>query len=296
MDKGRFEPHIFGMTVLSGKTKPFAVLGHPVGHSLSPAMHNPALQAMSLDAAYMAFDVVPERVLEVLASMEVMGFGGVNLTVPHKEVAFAGFDRLDPSAQVMRAVNTVQFTSEGMVGHNTDGVGFLRAAEEAFGEGFRGSEVFVAGTGGAGRAVAIACAQAGASRVVLYNRTAAKAERLAEELDALGTGAAVSVTDQGCDAVSSDWVINGTSLGMKADDPPLLPAEAFRPGQRVMDLIYVKPVTPFMEPAIAAGAEAVNGLGMLLHQGVKALEIWLEREIPVEAMRAGLEEAVYGNG
>ena len=117
MDKGRFEPHIFGMTVLSGKTKPFAVLGHPVGHSLSPAMHNPALQAMGLDAAYLAFDVVPERVLEVLASMEVMGFGGVNLTVPHKEVAFAGFDRLDPSAQVMRAVNTVQFTPDGMVGH-----------------------------------------------------------------------------------------------------------------------------------------------------------------------------------
>ena len=296
MDKGRFESHICGMTTLSGKTKPFAVLGHPVGHSLSPAMHNPALQAMGLDAAYLAFDVVPERVLEVLASMEVMGFGGVNLTVPHKEVAFAGFDRLDPSAQVMRAVNTVQFTPDGMVGHNTDGVGFLRAAEEAFGEGLRGADVFVAGAGGAGRAVAIASAQAGAARVVLYNRTAAKAERLAEELEALGADAEVSVTDQGGDAASSQWVINGTSLGMKADDPPLLPAAAFRPGQRVMDLIYVQPVTPFMAPAMEAGAEAVNGLGMLLHQGVKALEIWLDREIPVDVMRTGLEQAVYGDG
>jgi len=296
VDKAGFESHICGMTTLSGKTLPFAVLGHPVGHSLSPAMHNPALQAMGLDAAYLAFDVVPERVLEVLASMEIMGFGGVNLTVPHKEVAFAGFDRLDASAQVMRAVNTVQFTPEGMVGHNTDGVGFLRSAEEAFGEGLRGADVFVAGTGGAGRAVAIASAQAGAARVVLYNRTASKAERLAEELEALGTDAVVAVTDQGRDAAASGWVINGTSLGMKADDPALLPMEAFRSGQKVMDLIYVKPVTPFMAPAIAAGAEVVNGLGMLLHQGVKALEIWLDRDIPVAAMRAGLEQAVYGHG
>ena len=121
------------MNALSGHTKPYAVLGHPIGHTLSPVMHNAAMQSLGLDAIYLAFDVAPERLLEVLTAMKAMGFGGVNLTAPLKEVAFKGFTSLAESAKRLGAVNTVQFTAAGMVGHNTDGLGFLTSVRESLG-------------------------------------------------------------------------------------------------------------------------------------------------------------------
>ena len=123
---------------LSGHTKPFAVLGHPIGHTLSPVMHNASIQELNFDGIYLALDVHPDRLMEVLPSMALMGFAGVNLTVPHKEVAFHGLDNLDASAKLFGAANTVEFTENGMVGHNTDGYGFLKALEEAFGKTVEG--------------------------------------------------------------------------------------------------------------------------------------------------------------
>ena len=147
---------------ISGHTQPFAVVGHPIGHTLSPVMHNASFAALGLDAIYLAFDVKPERLMAVLPALRSMGFGGVNLTIPHKEVAFRGLEKLDASALLLGAVNTVQFSEGGMIGHNTDGFGFLRALDEAFGRNTTDDSVFVLGSGGAGRAVALMAAQAGA--------------------------------------------------------------------------------------------------------------------------------------
>ncbi len=135
---------------LSGHTRPYAVLGHPIGHTLSPVMHNRSIQSLGLDAIYLALDVAPDALMDVLPAMKAMGFGGVNLTVPLKEVAFRGFETLDPSAESLGAVNTVEFTDDGMVGHNTDGEGFLLALKAAFGSSPRDRRVFVLGAGGAG--------------------------------------------------------------------------------------------------------------------------------------------------
>lgn len=283
---------------LSGHTKPFAVLGHPIGHTLSPVMHNASMQELGFDGIYLALDVHPDRLMEVLPAMALMGFAGVNLTVPHKEVAFRGLEKLDESAKLFGAANTVEFTEDGMVGHNTDGYGFLKALEEAFGKTVENDAVFVLGCGGAGRATALQAAVKGAKSLVLADIDAERVQRLEAEVkslapaieifQALEKGSQIELC-RGC-----DLVVQASPVGMKKADPSLLPPEAFREGQRAFDLIYMYPETAFLTTAREGGAAIANGLGMLLHQGARAFEIWTGTEPSVSAMRKALEDAVYG--
>jgi shikimate dehydrogenase len=283
------------MSQLSGHTKPYAVLGHPIGHTLSPVMHNASIRSLGLDAIYLAFDVRPDRLLDVLPAMQAMGFGGVNLTIPLKEVAFRGLKQLDESARLLGAVNTVQFTDGGMIGHNTDGYGFLRALEESFGASIAGAKVFVLGCGGAGRAVALMCAGQGVAEIMLAEVDDAKRNGVAAELNKLYPAVKVAhATDAVSACRGADFVVQATPVGMKQTDAPLLGPEAFRAGQCAFDLIYMYPETVFMKQAKLGGARTANGLGMLLHQGARAFSIWTGREPDVEAMRAALQKAVYG--
>lgn len=286
---------------LSGKTKPYAVLGHPIGHSLSPAMHNASLQALGLDAVYLAFDVHPDRLMSVLPAMHEMGFGGVNLTVPLKEAAYRGIENLDDTARRLGAVNTVEFLENGSLrGHNTDGDGFLLAVREAFHMDLVGLKVFVIGSGGAGRAVAIACAAAGAAKVKVTDMDTARAERVAEEIGGLIPERNVSSY---CTSALYDWteasskadlIVQATPVGMDETDASLLPPSAFRSGQSVLDLVYMYPETAFMKCARQAGAKAANGLNMLMYQGARAFTIWTGQSANEAAMRQALETAVYG--
>jgi shikimate dehydrogenase len=284
---------------LSGHTKPFAVLGHPIGHTLSPVMHNASMRELGFDGIYLALDVHPDRLMEVLPGMELMGFAGVNLTVPHKEIAFRGLDKLDASAQLLGAANTVEFSEEGMVGHNTDGYGFLRALEEAFGKTVKDDSIFVLGCGGAGRATALMAATEGAKALVLADIDAERVAKLEEEVKALRSdidiAQALDKDEQTELCRECDLVVQASPVGMKQEDPSLLPPEAFREGQRAFDLIYMYPETAFLTTAREAGAAIANGLGMLLHQGARAFEIWTGNEPSVPAMRKALEEAVYGS-
>lgn len=287
------------MKKLSGHTLPFAVLGHPIGHTLSPIMHNRSLESLGMDAIYLAFDVAPEKLMDVLPRMGDMGFGGVNLTVPLKEVAFRGIETLDESARRLGAVNTVQYVDGAMVGHNTDGVGVVKAIQEAFGASLAGASVFVLGSGGAGRAVAITCASQGAARLGITDLDEPRAQKVAAEIKTLGTSARIGVVPPvpptwERTALSADLVIQCTPVGMKTTDTPLLPPSAFRANQMLLDLVYMYPETGIMAHAREAGAEAANGLGMLLHQGAHSFRIWTGRDADVDAMRAALEEEVYG--
>lgn len=283
---------------LSGHTKPFAVLGHPIGHTLSPVMHNASMQELGFDGIYLALDVHPDRLMEVLPAMALMGFAGVNLTVPHKEIAFHGLETLDESARLFGAANTVEFTDEGMVGHNTDGYGFLKALDEAFGKSVEGDSVFVLGCGGAGRATALQAAAKGATRLVLADLDGERMQKLNDEIIGLTPEVeVVQVLDPAAQVElcrKCDVVVQASPVGMKTDDSSLLPPEAFRPGQRVFDLIYMYPETALLSAAREAGAATANGLGMLLHQGARAFEIWTGIEPSISAMRNALEEAVYG--
>lgn len=286
------------MLKISGHTRPFAVLGHPIGHTLSPVMHNAAIEQLGWDAIYLAFDVKPERLMTVLPAMRSMRFGGVNLTIPHKEVAFRGLEKLDASAKLLGAVNTVQFADEGMIGHNTDGFGFLRAVEEAFGKTPNGESVFVLGSGGAGRAVALTAAQDGARVITLSDVDVERCEKVAAEIRShfpdVETRVTHDATQQTLFAHESDIVVQATPIGMKEGDESILKPEAFRKGQCAFDLIYHLPRTVFMTAAMMGGASVANGLGMLLHQGAKAFHIWTGVTPPIPEMRRALEFAVYG--
>jgi shikimate dehydrogenase len=284
---------------LSGHTKPFAVLGHPIGHTLSPVMHNASMRELDFDGIYLALDVHPDRLMEVLPAMALMGFAGVNLTVPHKEIAFHGLEKLDESATLFGAANTVEFTDDGMVGHNTDGYGFLKALEEGFGKSIEGDSVFVLGCGGAGRATALQAAAKGAKSLVLADIDAERVQKLNDEIIGLTPHVEVVQALEKAQQVKlcreCDLVVQASPVGMKKNDPSLLPPEAFRAGQRAFDLIYMYPETGFLSTAREAGAEIANGLGMLLHQGARAFEIWTGVEPSVLVMRKALEDAVYGS-
>jgi shikimate dehydrogenase len=279
---------------LSSHTRAFAVLGSPVRHSLSPAMHNPALAKLGLDAVYLAFEVKPEQLAAVLPVLAALGFGGVNCTIPLKEEAFRLVDRRDPSASLVGAVNTIQFTPEGRVGHNTDGYGVREALREAFGTQVPGGQFAVVGCGGAGRGVALYLANEGAKAVTLWNRTPERAVALASEIRALGRDTEVRILndfDSDREAFQTcDVVVQCTSAGMKPGEESPVPAAAFRKGQVLLDTIYVARETPTMRAAATCHVRTANGVGMLLHQGARALEIWTGRPAPVEVMRAALQD------
>lgn len=285
---------------LDGQTRPYAVLGHPIAHTLSPMMHNASIQSLGLNAVFLAFDVEPTRLMDVLHAMRDMGFGGVNLTVPLKQVAFEGLKRLDQSADYLGAVNTVRFLPDGeLIGYNTDGDGFIRAIDEAFHTAVSGLSIFILGCGGAGRAVAIACAMQGAKRLMVSNRTSERAIQVAQEITTIRSDIDVQIVPADADSwkqacSSADLIIQSTLVGMKNDDPSLLGSNAFKKGQMLYDLIYMYPETALMKAARQGGAQTANGLGMLLHQGAKAFSIWTGQQADLSAMRKALEAAVYG--
>jgi shikimate dehydrogenase len=280
---------------------PYALLGHPVGHSLSPSMHNTAFKALKLPGHYDLLDVEPGDVPRVVEELNQLGFGGLNITIPHKEAAYrflAKQHALSDSAQILKSVNTIVFKKDGsLMGHNTDAPGFLDAMKEAFRATPRGKKILLLGCGGAGRAVALTCAFQGAASFLIADLHLTARRRLRTELRHAAPGVPVSgITLDSNQLVAKarecDLIIQATPVGMKKGDPSLLPAEAFRPGQLVFDCIYNPAVTPLLATAKKAGAQTTNGLGMLLHQGARAFRLWTRRKPPVDLMRKALEKAL----
>ena len=279
---------------IEASTKPFAVLGHPVRHSLSPRMHNAAFEALGIDAVYLALDVNPEQLTTILSALSVLQFGGVNITVPLKEDAFRTVERLDDSAEQMGAVNTVVFSAEGMVGYNTDGTGFSRAVKENFSFSFAGRRILILGAGGAARAAAMACAREGAAQIAVANRTPSRAECLVQDLlqrNAALDAVSIGLSEAERNAHEFDLVVQSTSVGLRAGDAPVLTRKAFREGQCVYDMVYTQPLTATLMEARAAGAAVANGIDMLLYQGVCAFELWTGRTAPAAIMRNALRSA-----
>lgn len=285
---------------ISSSTKLYAVLGHPIAHSLSPQMQNAALRQMGLDAVYLAFDVRPERLLDALKIMNELGFGGVNLTVPLKEVAFRGLRDMDPAAKHLGSVNTVKFTPGGMKGYSTDGHGFLSALKKVFNCAPQGLSICLLGCGGAGRAVGLACACAGAKKIFLADNEIPRAKKLMSGISSANRKTEVEIVAddrlaRNRAARSSKLIIQATPVGMHKDDVPLLDAEAFAGNQMLYDLIYMFPKTGLMKIAERNGCRTANGLDMLAFQGARSLEIWTGMKAPVKVMRKALEKAVYSH-
>ena len=280
-----------------------AVLGHPVEHSLSPAMQNAALETLGSKLRYAKIDCPPKQLGEAIDLARKAGFTGLNLTIPHKFEALNLCNELDDTARQLGAVNTLLFDGSRIVGFNTDGPGLVRAIREVFAFDLRDLRVMVLGAGGgAGSAAALQCALERCPRLVLVNRTEGKAHDIAAQAKKLlhtdrleGPDDPVTVIPLEESALReqlgrTDLVINATSLGMKRTDPRLVPAALLTPDLMVYDMIYRPAVTRLLEDAQNANARTANGLSLLLHQGALSLEIWLNRPAPVDVMRRALEK------
>jgi shikimate dehydrogenase len=303
-----------GADAISATTRICAVYGHPVKHSASPAMHNAALRALGLDWRYLAFDVLPDSLPAALRGAAAMKFIGLNLTVPHKILALDLVDELDDSARTWGAVNTILF--EGQTGSdtgwaplrdcdleavteirtrgfNTDADAITRSLQEDLGLQLSGTTVLLLGAGGAGRTAALKLASEGVKQLYLVNRTLSKAEGLAREIQQRFPHVKAAL---GYPEGTVDLVMNGTSLGLKPDDPLPFDASRFslKQAAAAYDMIYRPSETRFLAEAAQNGCKTANGLGMLLYQGAKALEIWTGTPAPVDVMRAALREQIYG--
>lgn len=276
---------------LTGATRVAAVIGAPVRHSLSPALHNAAFAATDLDWAYVAFEVADGAGRDAVAAMRTLGLAGLSVTMPHKAAVHGAVDALTATARDLGAVNCVFWEDDRLVGENTDGAGFLDALSVDAGVAVGGRRCVLVGAGGAGRAVARALGEAGAAEVVVVNRSAAAAERAAALAGRVGRVG-------GADAVPhADIVVNATPLGMaggggeRARSLPV-DAAALRAGQVVVDLIYHPVETPLLAAAARAGATTVGGVGMLVHQAARAFSRWTGIAAPVDAMRAAAEAEI----
>lgn len=264
----------------------FGLIGNPVGHSLSPPMHEAAYEELGLDARYVTFEPARDEAVAAVRGADALGVAGLNVTIPFKRDVLAAVDP-DPLAERIGAVNTIDFGEVTPRGYNTDAVGVVRALRE-HDVALAGTAVVV-GAGGAGRAVAFGLADEGMT-VRVANRTVEKARSLAAEV-AGATGHALDELDDLL--VDADVVVNCTSVGMDEDASPI-PAAALHPDLAVLDAVYSPIETRLLRDAAEAGATTVDGAWMLLYQGVEAFERWTGETAPVAAMnralRAGLSD------
>ena len=270
------------------------VLGDPIAHSLSPAMHNAAIATLAptqpqlSGLSYHRLHITADELPEALRLLHAAGFIGVNLTVPHKIAALTLVDSLSPAARRAASVNTLVRTTEGWDGHTTDGAGFLEALHESSGATVRHREVILLGSGGAARAVAAACLDATCASLRLYNRDRQRAVDLAHALnDPRVTAASLDeIEAPAADAV----IVNCTVLGLKAADPSPLPATLLKAGQFVFDTTYGPTPSRLLLDAQANGVSHADGRAMLRWQGALAFRLWTGILPPAAPMRAALGE------
>ncbi len=282
--------------MIDGRTRLVGLIGWPVAHSGSPAMHNAAFRALKLNWSYVPLPVRPEALAAAVAGLAALGFRGANVTVPHKEAVIPLLDSLSPEAARINAVNTIVVEDDGrLVGHNTDAAGFIAALRQG---GFspEGGSAIVVGAGGAARAAVHGLLAAGAARVLILNRSLDRAERLVSDLEADARVQALPFIPEALieSARDADLLVNATPVGLwPKTDASIWPKGVPVPARlTVFDLVYNPVETLLLRQAREGGARAIPGLGMLVSQGAAAFRLWTGIEPPVEAMRAACERAL----
>ncbi len=280
--------------MISGKTKLYGIFGYPVEHTFSPGMHNAAFKKLKMNARYVPFAVHPDNLRVAAKAILPLGLCGLNITVPHKQNIIVCLDDLSEEARLIGAVNTIQIVDGKMVGHNTDGRGFIRSLHDNAGYDPKGETVFLIGSGGAARAVGFSLALAGVRKLFLYDVDLRKANSLTRDIRRkTGVDArALSTGDIASAANASGCLINATPLGLKKSDPLPLKKELIQKRHLVYDLVYNPPETKFLKAAKERGAKRLSGIGMLLYQGVIAFEIWTGVKAPVGVMKNALTRQI----
>ncbi|WP_027415428.1 shikimate dehydrogenase [Aneurinibacillus terranovensis] len=282
---------------IDGRTKLIGLIATPIGHSVSPAMHNIAFRKLNLNYAYMAFEVGHEQLEDVVTGMRALNLRGFNVSMPNKTKIIPLLDELSPVAQLVGAVNTVVNENGKLIGHITDGTGYMCGLIEA-GVDFVGKKMTLMGAGGAATAIAIQAAMDGVAEISIFNsddqffpQAVKNAAIINEQIKNINCKANIYRMEDSErlqeEIASSDILTNGTCIGMKPlENESLIPdASWLRPELIVSDLIYTPRKTKLLEQAESVGCRTVNGLGMVLWQGAKAFELWTGKEMPVEYIK-----------
>lgn len=277
--------------MITGKTSVFGIIGDPVEHTLSPGMHNAAFEKLGLDYIYVPFHVKAEELEHAINGAFALNIKGLNVTIPHKTEVIKYLDYLDIAAGLIGAVNTIEFGENSAIGHNTDGIGAVRAIEEV--NSVKNKKVMILGAGGAARAISFQILLSGAESLVISNRTIEKASELQNDLvEKLEPD--VKVTDLGNELEKelkdTDILVNTTPIGMypNISQKPLVTANMMHEGLIVNDIVYNPLKTGLIVEAEKAGAETISGVKMLMYQGVEAFKIWTGMEPPIEVFQRAL--------
>jgi shikimate dehydrogenase len=273
---------------ISGKTRVCGIIGDPIEHTLSPAMHNAAFEELNLDFVYVAFRVRREELRDAIIGARSLDVHGLNVTMPHKNAVMKYLDEIDSPARAIGAVNTILNDKGRLIGYDTDGIGALKALKEN-GINPNGKKLLLLGAGGAGKAIAFQAAQE-VEELVILNRTPQKAKKLAEvlrkEFNKKINGNALSTEIIKKELRDTDILVNATSVGMHPNiDQSLVPKSSLRPDLCVMDIVYDPIETKLVKDAKAVGAKIVSGIEMLVYQGAASFEIWTHQSAPVKVMK-----------
>ena len=297
------EPILFDhLTKLPTNQVGLAVLGYPIKHSISPEIHTAALHVLAHSAdeyskwSYEKIEVHPHSLAKALPILADYGYRGLNLTIPHKVEVLPHLPTMDEQARIMGAVNTLCWERGGWKGYNTDGVGLSRAIEDAFKLPLGEFNVVVLGAGGAARAAVAQCIFEGCQNIALYNRTLDRARKLVSALKENGIEREVclleSFTNPFAGLNEPVVVINATALGLRPEDPSPVDLSGLDGNFHVYDMVYNPPVTQLLRNAMETGYPVANGLGMLVGQAARSLEIWSGQEVSVRAMSEAAQAAV----
>jgi shikimate dehydrogenase len=273
------------MIQISGRTKITGLFGYPVEHTLSPAMHNAAFTELGLDYCYVPFLVHPDYLEYAVKAIKSLNLSGVNVTVPHKEKVMPFLDEINEEASFIGAVNTIVNSGGRLIGYNTDGRGFIQSLSEV-GISIEDKNILIIGAGGASKAISYYLSQK-AKTLYLYDIDKSKVEKLVQDLNNIFNN--VYIIENISSVGKFHIIINATPLGLKKEDPLPFDTTLLRTEQTVCDVIYKK--TRLLEEASKKGCVTIDGLGMLLWQGVFAFELWTGKKPQIEVMRNALMKA-----
>ena len=281
---------------IDGNTRIVGIIGSPLDHTLSPAIHNAAFDHMGLNWCYVTMPVSEGCLREAIEGLKALRFVGVNVTMPFKTEVLPLLDEVAMFAESVGAVNTILVDKGRLIGYNTDGRGFYMALVRDLGYDVRGRKVLIMGAGGASRSVAVSLALAGCSSIAIVNRSPEKSRQLAEIVKKSAPGIEITwlSPNENCDVVvaESDIIINATPLTDFHGSALRVPVALLNSSQVVCDLNYPVYQSPFLQEAEARGARVMDGKGMLLYQAAAAFEIWTGLDAPVEVMRVALHKAL----
>jgi shikimate dehydrogenase len=280
--------------IVSYKAELVGVFGYPVAENPTGVMQEAAFQDRDLNWRYLTIEVRPEDLEKAMIGLRAFGMQGVNLTIPHKVAVIQYLDRLSREAELIGAVNTVVQEGDELIGHNTDGKGFLRSVRDDAGVDPAGKHIVFLGAGGAARAMSVELALAGAANITIVNRTPGRGQELVKQLSEKTSVEAQFVQWQGDYSVppETDILVNATSIGLfpNTEESPAVDVASIHPDLLVCDVIPNPPRTAFLRATEAAGARTLDGLGMLVYQGAIAFDMWTGVEAPIPVMRYALEE------